>query len=166
MENPADFVETTLSFKVVHKLTGATAATHTIPLNTIPATFAGLCKIYLRSLVITTNGITAPMVRVDLGVSQPYAQSTAVNTVATPNQTIANLYFVNDAAGHYGWDNLVDQSIVAAVYPNQTIQVRLYDSAGNDDTSLATTAFIVLDIVPLRRRENRGDAMMNLLAAR
>lgn len=163
MDSPSDFVETTLHFKVNHKLTGATASTHVIPLNTFPAPFAGICKIYLRSLVLVGNTITRPLCQVNLGISQPYSQSTMINAVPTPNQTIANLYFINDTNGDYGWDNLIDQYIIAPIYPNQTINITFMDNAGNNDTANVTTAFMVLDIVPLRRRENRGDAMMNLL---
>lgn len=158
MENPSDYIESDIHFKINHKITGGTATTFPIALNTLPAQFGGLCKIYLRSVVIEANAITAPLIQIDLGVSQPFSQSTMVSSVASPNQTIANLYFINDTATNIGWSSLTDQSIVANIYPNQQINVIIRNNAGTSVTTF-TTLWMVLDIVPLKRREGRWDTV-------
>ena len=158
MENPSDYIESDIHFKINHKITGATATTFPITLNTLPAQFGGLCKIYLRSVVIENNTMTAPLVQIDLGVSQPFSQSSMVSSVASPNLTIANLYFIDDTANNIGWSSLTDQSIVANIYPNQQIGVTIRDNSGASVNAF-TTLWMILDIVPLKRREGRWDTV-------
>jgi len=157
MDNPSDYIESDIHFKISHKITGSVASTYTIPLNTLPAQMGGLCKIYLRSVVIEGNTTTAPLIQIDLDLSQPYAQSTATRAIPTPNLTIANLYFIDDTNNNIGWSSLTDQSIIANVYPNQSITVDVMNYAGVSVDTF-TNLWMILDIVPLKRREGKWDS--------
>ena len=172
MNNPSEYIESDTFYKVVHQVFSAVPTTYDIRLNTLPMDFSGLMKIYLRSYHF--DGLTSStesLVRIELNnVPQPFSQTnlygvTSNSISPNPNQILCVAYVNKDARDAYGVNGLMSESIICNISPNSVLTFRLRSI---DDSEFAgyDNAHFVLDFVPLRRRENRGDSMINLALGR
>jgi hypothetical protein len=172
MNNPSEYIESDTFYKVVHQVVRTDDITYDIRLNTLPMDFSGMMKIYLRSYHFAGIGSGGEsLVRIELNnVPQPFSQTNVYgipdNSIApNPNQVLCVAYIGKDTNGDYGVNGLMSESIICNISPNSIISFNLRSI---DDTQFVDydNAHFVLDFVPLRRRENRGDSMLNLALGR
>lgn len=166
MNNPSEYIESDTFYKVVHQIVQAQPLTYNIALNTIPMDFSGLVKIYLRSFHMEGISGTDTLVRINLDNPQPFAQTNIDSNTSpftpSPSQTLAVIYINKDTRNAYGLNSLTEESVITNISPNSYIAVSL-KSIFDAVYTAYSDCHIVLDIHPLRRRENRGDAMVNMV---
>jgi len=166
MNNPSEYIESDTFYKVVHQIISLQPLTNNIALNTIPMDFSGLVKIYLRSFHMAAITGTDTLVRINLETPQPFAQTNIDSNTSpftpSPSQTLSVVYINKDTRDAYGLNGITEETIIANISPNSYLGVSLKTINDVVYTDYSN-CHIVLDIHPLRRRENRGDAMVNMV---